>query len=88
MRIRASRMKSARRLPIRLSPPSATTTTAAKQYAKTKKRFDIAPGHRGMIFVPSGVMRAMRVCEDEIVVPYDRLKSFLTDEGAAIVGRI
>jgi hypothetical protein len=52
------------------------------------KRFDVAPGHRAMIFVPSGVARAMRVCEDEIVVPYDRLKPFLTDEGAAIVGRL
>jgi hypothetical protein len=52
------------------------------------KRFDVAPGHRGMIFVPSGVVRAMRVCEDEIVVHYDRLKPFLTDEGAAIVGRL
>ena len=52
------------------------------------KRFDVAPGHRGMIFVPSGVVRAMRACEDEIVVPYDRLKPFLTDEGATIVGRL
>jgi len=41
-----------------------------------------------MIFVPSGVVRAMRVCEDEIVVPYDRLKPFLTDKGAAMVGAL
>jgi hypothetical protein len=28
----------------------------------------------------------MRACEDEILVPYDRLKPFLTVEGAAMIG--
>ena len=64
------------------------TRDDCREAVREVETFDIAPDHRGMIFVPSGVARAMRACEDEIVIPYDRLKPFLTDEGAAIVGAL
>jgi hypothetical protein len=57
-----------------------------REVIRASESFDIAPAHGGMTFTPSDLPRAMRACEDEILVPYDRLKPFLTVEGAAMIG--
>jgi hypothetical protein len=74
--------------------PLADTILAASGRAdcadalRDTRSFDLEPAPHGMIFVPSGVARAMRACEDEIVVPYERLKPFLTSEGNARIEAI
>jgi hypothetical protein len=50
--------------------------------------FGLQPGHQGMIAIPTGVARAVRSCEDEVVIPYDRLTPFLTDAAAAMAARL
>lgn len=57
-----------------------------REVIRASESFDIAPAHGGMIFTPSDVPRAVPACEDEILVPFDRLKPFLTPEGAAMIG--